>query len=260
MRKLFRIWLRMAVMSFGAQLSYGLGSLGFLLGKLVRLLFFFAYLVAVFRHTDTLAGYSLEQTVLFFLTYNIVDITAQVFFRGIYGARRAVQDGDLDYFLIQPCPPLVRLAASTVDFLDVTTLLPVLGLLALTWGRLPGIGPVELLLYLLLIVNGLAIALAIHIVVAALSVRTQELENTIWIYRELMFLGRFPVDIYSGPLKIFLTVFVPIGVMTSFPAQALLGLLAPAQVAYAFALAAAALALSRWFWLDALARYTSVSS
>lgn len=260
LRKFFRVWMRMAAMSFSAQLSYGVGSLGFLLGKLIRLFFFFAYIVAIFTHTTSLAGYTLAQTVLFFLTYNLVDITAQVFFRGIYGARRAVQDGDLDYYLIQPCPPLVRLAASTVDFLDLATLLPVLALLGLTWTRLPGITPLELAAYGLLTVNGVLIALAIHIVVAALAVRTQELENTIWIYRELMFLGRFPVDIYGGALRIVLTFVLPIGVMTSFPAMALLGLLTPVQVFYALAVALAAMGFALWFWQDALARYTSVSS
>ena len=261
MRKLLRVWWRMAAMSLGMQLSYGVGSLGFLLGKLIRLLFFFAYIVAVFRHTDTVAGYDLAQTVLFFLTYNLVDIIAQIFFRGIYGARRAINEGDLDYYLLQPYPPLIRMAASMVDFLDVATLVPVLALLGSTWSRLPaGIGPLEIAAYALLVANGIAIALAIHIVVAALAVRTQELENAIWIYRDLMWLGRFPMDVYSGPLRLALTVLIPIGVMTSFPAKALLGLLSPAMAAYAFALAAVSLAFSLWFWRDALSRYTSVSS
>jgi ABC-2 type transport system permease protein len=261
MRKLIQVWWRMAVMSLGQQMSYGLGSFGFLFGKLIRLFFFFAYIVAVFRHTSTLAGYSLAETVLFFLTFNVVDITAQVFFRGIYGARRAVQEGDLDFYLIQPCPPLLRLAASMVDVVDLVTLLPVLVLLALTLPGLPaGIGPLRVLAYAVLVFNGIVIALAMHIVVAALSVRTQELENTIWIYRDMMFLGRFPIDIYAGPLKLALTFLIPIGVMTSFPSKALLGLLAPAQMLYAVAVAAAAMTFSLWFWRDALARYTSVSS
>src|SRR5579859_6060803 len=104
----------MAAMSFWVQLSYGLGSLGFLVGKIIRLTFFFAYIVAIFKHTDRLAGFSLAQTALFFLTFNIVDITAMVFFRGVYSARHVVEDGDLDYYLIQPVSPLFRIAAGNV--------------------------------------------------------------------------------------------------------------------------------------------------
>lgn len=248
-------------MSLSAQLSYGLGSVGFLLGKLVRFFFFFAYLLAVFRHADTLAGYSVAETSLFFLTFNLVDITSMVFFRGVYAARRTVLEGDLDYYLVQPCSPLLRMAGSNVDLLDLVTLVPVLALLALLGRSLPGgVGPAAAALYLALVLNGVLIAFCLHVVVAAISVRTQELENTIWIYRDLMFLGKFPADVYAAPLRLALTVIVPIAVMTSFPAQALLGTLKPAWAAYAFALSAAGLAASLWLWRDALRRYTSVSS
>ncbi|MBI3550221.1 MAG: ABC-2 family transporter protein [Elusimicrobia bacterium] len=258
--KHFRVWRRMAWMSLGQQLSYGVGAAGFLLGKLIRLFFFFAYLVAIFKHTNSLAGYSLTDIAVFFLTFNLVDIVAQIFFRGIYSARRAVEDGDLDYYLIQPCSPLMRMAATMVDFLDIVTVLPVLGLLAATWHRLPAVGVWHAAAYVLLILNGLAIAFSIHVLVAGIAVRTQELENTIWIYRDLMFLGRFPIDIYAAPLRWTLVLLVPIGVMTSFPSQALLGTLSLGWACYAIALAAAALGASLWFWRRSIDQYTSVSS
>ena len=256
----WRVWLRMAVMSFWVQMSYGVGSLGFLLGKIIRLTFFFAYIVAIFKHTDRLAGFSLAETALFFLTFNIVDITAMVFFRGVYSARHVVEDGDLDYYLIQPVSALFRIAAGNVDFMDVASMVPVLLLMAMTWTGLGPIGPLGVFFYLVLVVNGIVIALAMHVFVAALAVRTQELENTIWIYRDLMFLGKFPVDIYAAPLKWALIVLIPIGVMTTFPAKALLGILAARWIAYSLALGGATMAGSLLFWNDAIRRYTSVSS
>jgi ABC-2 type transport system permease protein len=153
------------------------------------------------------------------------------------------------------------MAASNLDFLDVATMLPVLWLLAATWPKLPGaIGVLGVAFYLLLILNGIAIALAMHIFVASLAVWTQELENTIWIYRDMMFLGKFPVDIYSAPLRWALIVLIPIGVMTTFPAKALLGLLSARWIVYSVALGTLMMATSIWFWRQALKRYTSVSS
>jgi len=261
MKKYLGIWWRLAVNSLLAQLSYRLGSVGFLLGKMVRLLFFFAYIVAIFTHTKTLAGYSLVETVLFFLTFNLVDITAQIFFRGIYGARRAVVEGDLDYYMVQPCDPLFRMACTTVDFLDVVTMAPVLLMVAEAIRRLPGeTSLLSVVLYALLTLNGVAIAFAIHVVVAALAVRTQELDNTIWLYRDMMFLGKFPADIYNRPLQRVLIYLIPIAVMTTFPAKALLGRLDLGWILYAFALAAVCVSGSLWLWRDALRRYTSVSS
>lgn len=261
MKKYIRIWWRLAVMSLLAQLSYRLGSVGFLAGKLVRLLFFFAYIVAIFTHTKTLAGYTLVETVLFFLTFNLVDITAQIFFRGIYGARRAVVEGDLDYYLVQPCNSLFRMACTTVDFLDIVTMVPVLVMVAEAIRRIPQeTSPASIALFFLLTLNGVAIAFAIHVVVAALAVRTQELDNTIWLYRDMMFLGKFPADIYNRPLQRVLIFLIPIAVMTTFPAKALLGRLDWSWIAYAFTFATVCVAGSLWLWNDALRRYTSVSS
>ncbi|MBI5631367.1 MAG: ABC-2 family transporter protein [Elusimicrobia bacterium] len=255
------VWLRIASMSLQGQLAYALGSVGFLLGKLVRFAFFFAFVAAVFQHTDTLAGYSLVEMALFFLTFNIVDIAAQIFFRGIYGARRAVTDGDFDFYLIQPCSPLFRLLFGTVDFLDIALTVPVLAMMGAVLARLPaGIGMGRYVLYALLTANGIGIAMAIHVLVAALAVRTQELENTIWIYRDIMFMGKFPTDIYGAAARLVLTTALPIAVMVTFPAKALLGLLESRWTAYAFALCAVSLAASRWFWLDSVKRYTSSSS
>lgn len=261
MRRYARIWWKVAQMSAMLQLTTKLSSAGFLAGKLVRLFFFMVFIVAIFRHTEALAGYTLVQTVLFFLTYNLVDITAQMFFRGIYSARRIVREGDLDYFLIQPVNPLFRMASYMVDVLDLCSLMPVVAMILIAAAKLPQWPtPLEVTAYLLLVANGILIAFAFHVAVAALAVRTQELDNTIWIYRDFMTLGRFPVDIYAAPVRWVLILVVPVGVMVSFPTQALLGILSLSWVLFSFLLAASALTLSLTFWRRALARYTSVSS
>lgn len=257
----WRIWIRMAAMSLQVQLSYRWGSLGFLIGKLIRLLFFFAFVAAVFQHTDSMAGYSLVETALFFLTFNLVDMTAQIFFRGMYGARRAISEGDFDFYLIQPCSPLFRMACSMVDFLDIITIIPVFIMMGMVFSRLPaGLGWPRYAAYLLLTLNGVSIAMAIHIFVGGVAVRTQELENTIWIYRDIMFMGKFPVDIYGTAARWMLTLVIPIAVMCTFPAKALLGLLSPAWAAYAFGFNILLLACARLFWRGSVARYTSSSS
>ena len=264
--KYVRIWRRLAVMSFMVQAESFLSSFGYLLGKLVRLGFFLFFLYSIFKHTDALAGYTLPEVALFFLTFNIVDILAQLFFRGIYGIRSMIREGDFDYFLVQPTNVLFRVAFQTVDFLDVLTILPVfaitfhlLRLIAAHQGQ-PSNHQINMILYAILTLNGLLIAFAIHIVVAALAVLTQELENTIWIYRDLMTLGRFPSDIYDTPMRDILTFIIPVAVMVSFPAKAFLGKLDKVWLAHAFLMATTSLALSLYFWRFATRRYTSVSS
>src|ERR1035437_10388886 len=80
----FRIWTRLGIISFMVQAESFLSSFGYLLGKLVRIGFFLFFLFSIFKHTDALVGYTLPEVALFFLTFNIVDILAQLFLRGIY--------------------------------------------------------------------------------------------------------------------------------------------------------------------------------
>src|ERR1700730_5847684 len=150
-----RIWVRLAIMSFMVQAESFLSSFGYLLGKVVRLGFFLFFIFSIFKHTNALAGYTLPEVALFFLTFNIVDILAQLFFRGIYGVRSLIREGDFDYFLIQPTNVLFRVAFHTVDFLDVVTILPVLYITFYVLRRVPGgISGGHLAAYLLLLLNG----------------------------------------------------------------------------------------------------------
>lgn len=259
--KYWRIWKRLAWMGFKIQTGHPLSSTGYLLGKLVRIAFFMGFLAAIFKHTEALAGYSLEEVALFFLTFNIIDILAQLLFRGVYGIRALVREGDLDYFLIQPTNVLYRVAFNTIDFLDVIAVIPVFAVTYYVFRHIPGGLQIDrLALYVLLCLNGMVIAGSIHIAVAGLAVLTQELENTIWIYRDVMTLGRFPVDIYSSNLRVILTFVIPVAVMISFPAKAFLGRLSSIWVLEAALMGALALASSLAFWRYATRKYTSVSS
>ena len=113
---------------------------------------------------------------------------------------------------------------------------------------------------MLLVLNGLLIATAFHIAVLALGIITLEIDHTIMIYRDLTNLGRFPIDIYKEPLKGILTYLIPIGIMISLPAKALMGLVSLPGVLWSLGLGVIALFLAIKFWNFALTKYTSASS
>jgi ABC-2 type transport system permease protein len=243
------------------QMSTPLASAGYLIGKLVRFGFFLIYILAIFRQLPTLNGYTMPEVVLFFMTFNIVDVGAQFLFRGLYGIKNMIEEGDFDRILTQPVHILFRIASMGVDLLDLLTLLPIALLTFWTLTKLTvpvtGLG---VLLYFLLIVNAMVIAYAFHVIVGAFSVRTHELESAIWVYRDVMTLGRFPVSIYSDVVRTLLVTALPIGVMISYPAQALLGLLSWRGVLYAALLGLLFHVGAQAFWKNSLKEYTSISS
>lgn len=265
MKRYITVWFKLAQMSFLMQFTNRWSSLGWLGGKVVRLVFFMLFLGAIFKRVPSIAGYTIQEVTLFFVTFNLIDIVAQFFLRGIYMVGRDIREGDMDFYLIQPVNELFRVSSNLVDFLDFITLIPIVALGA--W-LLPDILAAQtaqqkiynLVVYFLLCANGVAIAFAIHVVIASLTVRTQQMENTIWLYRDLISLGRFPIDIYGQTIRFILTFGLPIGVMVSFPTKALLGMLSPGKIVFALVFAAAAVMGSLAMWRNSLKHYCSVSS
>jgi ABC-2 type transport system permease protein len=260
LKKYLRIWWILCLNSFRTQMSNSLASSGYLIGKLVRFGFFLAYLLAIFKKLPGLKGYDMPSVVLFFMTFNLIDVGAQFLFRGLYGVKTLIDEGDFDKILTQPAHVLFRISSMGVDLLDLLTLIPILGVTIWTLGKIQSpVGPREIALYLLLLANAMVITYALHVIVGALSVKTQEFESAIWVYRDIMSLGRFPVTVYADILRTLLVTILPIGVMISFPAQALLGLLSWRGVLYAGCVGAVFFTGAQALWKKALREYTSNS-
>ena len=110
------------------------------------------------------------------------------------------------------------------------------------------------------VTNGLVIATGFHILVLALAIMTTEVDHAIMIYRDLTSMGRVPVDIYQEPLRGIITFVIPIGIMMTFPAKALFGLLTPGMVALAVIVGVGFLVVCLRLWRFALTQYASASS
>ncbi len=102
--------------------------------------------------------------------------------------------------------------------------------------------------------------MAIHVMVAALITINNEVDNALMFYRDIETMGRFPVDIYREPLRQILTFVVPIGIMFTIPAKALLGLVSWQGVIAALAVGLISIALAFRFWDYAVKKYSSASS
>jgi ABC-2 type transport system permease protein len=145
------------------------------------------------------------------------------------------------------------------DILDLITIPPLVIVVYLV-GKSLGPTPIEVFYYLLLVLNGLLLATAFHITVLSLGIITFEIDHTAMIYRDLINLGRLPVDIYKEPLRGILTYLVPVGIMMTLPAKALMGLVSPIGIILSLAVGVVAVLASIRFWNFALTKYTSASS
>lgn len=259
-KKYFKIWQLLTLASFSISLISRFGAIFFFTGKILRFVFFLLFLFLLLGKTKTFAGYNFWQSVFFFLTFNLIDLTAQFFLREVYRFRSLVVSGNFDLVLIKPVNPLFRVLVGGADILDLFTIPPLLFFLIFAATKMGGITFLGAVLYFFLYLNAMLIAAALHTVVASIGVLTTEVDNTIMLYRDLSGMARIPVDVYRQPLQAFLTFAVPVGVMITFPAKALMGLLSPGWIAFSFSLGIFSFWLSLRFWHFSLRRYSSASS
>jgi len=255
----FKIWWLMSKNAFMVYFNQKKILAIFLTGKILRFIFFIGFLYFLVSAGNGLAGYSSNQIIFFFLTFNVVDIISQFLFREVYRFRPLVVSGDLDLILAKPINPLFRILFGGADVIDFITIPPVIIATIYMGAKLgPNFGSV--ILYTLLIFNSLLVSTAFHILVVSMAIITLEVDHTVMIFRDLSRLGTVPIDFFKEPLRGFITFVIPIGIMLSFPAKAFMGMLDFKLVIISFIFGVGSVFLTLKFWNFAIKKYTSASS
>ncbi|MBI2595390.1 ABC-2 family transporter protein [Candidatus Daviesbacteria bacterium] len=256
----FKIWIKYTINSFEQTLYNKMSVVIFLLGKFLRITLFLIFLNFLVQGSKGLAGYSREQIIFFYLSFNLADSAAQLLFREVYRFRELIVSGNFDFVLARPLNPLIRVLLGGADILDLFML--ILITFFSIWFAAVSFHPSisQWLFYALMVLNGLLIAAAFHIFVLGIGILTTSIDHLIMVYRDLSSMARIPVDIYIEPIRSLLTFAIPLGIMMTFPPKALMGLLSGQFIAVSIIIGLALLFLSLKFWSYSLKQYQSTSS
>lgn len=259
--RVLKVWWKVTQLAVQSQLLNVAATLLFLTGKAVRFVFYFVFLFQVLASSKSLASYGWKEIIVFFLIFNLVDIVSQALFRGVYHFRPLIVSGDYDLDLLKPLPSFFRPIFGMADIFDFITLFPLSILLAFFFFQnqlFSGVG--NILLFFILLLNSLLIAFSFHLFVCAVCVLTTEIDHLVWVYRDLTGMARFSTDIYPRAIQTTLTLIIPVVVLMTVPAKALLGLLSWQWVVLSLIMGGISLWGSFKFWKYALVRYSSASS
>jgi len=259
LKRYFKYWLLMSRNAFISTVTQRYGMLFFFLGKIIRFFIFVVAILFVLKGTKTIAGYDTNQIIFFFLTFNLIDVVSQFLFREVYRFRPLVVSGGFDLTLVKPINALFRSLMGGADILDMLTIPPlIIAIIIIGQNFNPSF--VSSLYYFFLLLNGLLISTAFHIAVLGLGIITMEIDHTVMIYRDLMSLGRFPIDIYKQPLQGIITYLIPVGIMITIPAKAYMGLLSWPVFVGSLMFGIGFFLVALRFWSFALKKYSSASS
>lgn len=261
MRRYFRIWKRFTLIAFSNTLSSSIDATGFFLGKIIRYAFFVVMIYSLFHFSNSLGGYGKYGVLFIFSTFHVVDISTQIFFRGLYDLPEQVQKGNIDFALVKPMNPLFFALFRYADILDILFMIPILGVLIFSITKM-NITPTfeNVSLYVVLLFFGILISTAFHILAAAFTLFFSENRGIIWLYRETTTFPRFPQEIFNGIVSTIFTYVIPVFIMFSYPARVFLGTLTPQRTALAIIYSIIFFSFSIFLWKLSLKKYTSPSS
>lgn len=116
------------------------------------------------------------------------------------------------------------------------------------------------LMFAVVFIASLIVVYALWFAMMLLSFWTVRIDDLSFLLSSFFETARFPITVYRGILRMILTYVLPIALITTFPASAILGKLPLSSVIISLMIACGFFGLTRWFWLKALKNYTSASS
>jgi ABC-2 type transport system permease protein len=219
-------------------------------------------LLVVYGHRDSVAGWSFAEALVVIGWFTLMKgLLEGAVNPSLASVVEHIRKGTLDFMLLKPADAQFLVSTAKFEPWRVLDLLGALAIFAAAFhrlGRLPEPGHLAAALLMLLCAAWTLYSLWILVISAAFHV--VKVDNLSFLFSSIFDAARWPVSVFRGVWRIVFTAVIPLALMTTWPALALLGRLDLATAALAVLGAAGFSILARLVWLRSIARYTSASS
>jgi ABC-2 type transport system permease protein len=219
-------------------------------------------LLVVFGKRDGVAGWSFEEALVVMGWFTLMKgVLEGAVNPSLTAVVEHIRKGTLDFVLLKPAD--AQFLVSTAKF-EPWRIVDGLGALAIFgWafhrlGRWPTAGDVAQ--GALLLGCAALILYSLWILVVSAAFYVVKIDNLSFLFISIYDAARWPVSVFKGALRLVFTFVIPLALMTTYPALALLGRLDGLRAAQALLGAIAFAAFARIVWTRSIARYTSASS
>jgi ABC-2 type transport system permease protein len=215
-------------------------------------------LLVLFSQRKSVAGWSAEEALVvtgFFMALKGVLLGAIQ--PALGNVVEHIRKGTLDFLLLKPVDAQFLLSTSKLDLSHLADVLAGFALAlyaAHASGARLSLGALSLAALVLLC--AVAILYALWIMVVSLSFRVVKIDNLSYLIVSTFDAARFPASVFRGVLAIVFTFVIPLALMTTYPALALLSKLEPQKLGIALGVALGFLAVARSVWLRSIRFYT----
>lgn len=172
-----------------------------------------------------------------------------------------IRTGTLDYLLIKPADAQFLVSTARMDpwkLVDVLGGAGVITYALIQIGRAPSLP--ELAVAVALMLASALTLYSLWILVISAAFWVVRLDNLTFMFSAIFDAARWPVHIFRGAWRFIFTFVIPLAIMTTYPAMALLGTLSARTALFATCGALAIALTARLVWRTAIGHYTSASS
>lgn len=216
-------------------------------------------LVVLFSRRSSVAGWSWAEALVVVAWFNVLKgLLSSVIQPSLQLVVEHIRKGTLDFVLLKPADAQFLVSTARFDFRELADSIAGLAILAyalVELGRVPTLGSV--LATLALLACATVILYAIWTMVVSLAFVFVKVDNLSYLFLSIYDAARWPASVFRGIFAVLFTFVLPLALMTTFPALAILGRLEPARVVVAAGVAAAFAVVSRLVWIQSIRRYTS---
>lgn len=218
----------------------------------------------IFGQVSRLQGWDYSQALALLGVYLLLGALRGLFIgpslESLVGMGQEVMSGQFDFTLLRPVPTQFLATFRHWRLLALLDVALAFGVIFTALGQSGGsVSLAQVGLFLAALLGAVLVLYAILLIFTSLAFFSPGSLFT-WVFDAFFNLARYPVGIYPAWLKLMLTWIIPVGLMTTLPAQALTGQAAWSAVLMGLLAALALLAFSSFLFSRALRTYQSASS
>ena len=248
--------------SIGAQAQYRVDFLA----ELALALFWAAWHVAplwiVFELRDAVAGWTRPEAMLVMGAFLILKAMLEgLITPNLSLLVERIRTGTFDFVLLKPADAQLLVTFAKVLPAKLVDVLAGVALVAWSiWALEPAPTVLQVATGVLMLLAGALAIYAVWLSVICSAFWWVKVDNLSFLFTSVFDAARWPISVFRGWVRAVLTFVVPVAIMTSYPALAVLGKLSLPAGLGAWTLALTLLVVSRWIWRRALRAYASASS
>jgi len=219
-------------------------------------------LFIVFQARSTVAGWTFGEALLvtgwFILLQGILEGAINPSLTSVV---EHIRTGTLDFVLLKPADAQFLVSTARFQPWRATNIVTALVVFAYAFRLLGGPPSLSGLLAAgFLLITSTLLLYSLWILTISAAFHVVKVDNLSVLFSSIFDAARWPSSVFRGVLSFLFTFVIPLALMTTYPALAMLGKLRASTIVLAFVGSILFATIARLVWLGSIGRYTSASS